>query len=114
MSFIDSDPSLKVGDLVFQGYTKNNFLYKIVNIERRFLTKEDLRYGVYKDGKVGDEYDPIATIQVVADLDLKVKPGTKLRKITKELDATYLTKVNPSVLEDYKNRLTAIIVEFWA
>lgn len=113
MSFINSDPTLAVGDLVFQGYTKNNFLYKITNIERRFLTKDDLRYGVYKDGKVGDEYDPIVTIQVVADLDLKAKAGIKLRKNIKELDAAYLIKVKPSVLEDYKNRLAAIIVEFW-
>lgn len=114
MSFINSDASLKVGDLVFQDYTKNNFLYKIVSIKRRFLTKDDLRYGVYKDGNIGDEYTPIATIEAVADLDLKTKPGAKLRKTTKELDAAYLYKVDPNVLQDYKNRLTKIIGEFWA
>jgi hypothetical protein len=113
MSLINSDKSLKVGDLVFQSYTKNNFLYKITNIEQRFLTKEDLRYGVYKDRKIGDEFNPIITIQVVADLDLKVKPGTKLRKNTKELDAAYLTKVDLNILQTYINRLTAIIGEFW-
>lgn len=113
MDFIHSDRSLKVGDLVFQGYTKNNLLYKIIKIERRFLEEDDLRYGVYANGKVGDEYDPLVTIRVVADLDLKTKSTAKLRKNTKELDAAYLTKVDPKFLEDYKNRLTKIISEFW-
>lgn len=31
------DTSLKVGDIVFSNYTKNELLFQIVSIERRFL-----------------------------------------------------------------------------
>lgn len=113
MDFITSDKSLKVGDLVFNGYSKNNFLYKITKIERRFLTQDDLRYNAYKGGQVGDEYNPYVTIEAVADLDLKTKPDTKLRKNVKGLDASYLTKVSPEFLQDYKDRLLKVIDQFW-
>ena len=113
MDFITSDKSLQVGDLVFNGYSKNNYLYKVTQITRRFLTKEDLRYNAYQGGQVGDEYNPYVTIEAVADLDLKANPKAKLRKNVKGLDASYLTKVDPNFLQEYKDRLLKVIDQFW-
>ena len=113
MDFITSDKSLKVGDLVFNNYSKNNYLWKVTEITRRFLTQGNLSPYAYPGGQVGDEWNPYVVIEAVADLDLKTKPGTKLRKNIKGLDASYLTKVSPEFLQAYKDNLTKIINEFW-
>lgn len=111
--FIDSDRTLKVGDLVLSNYTKNDLLFKITKIERRFLEKDDLSYGVYKNGKVGDEYNPLATIESVANLGFRVDRSKKLRKATKILDAAYLVKVNPDLINEQIQVLQSILLDFW-
>jgi|WetSurMetagenome_2_1015567.scaffolds.fasta_scaffold293949_2 hypothetical protein len=113
MSFIDSDPTLVVGDFVFHGYGKNELLWKIIEIERRYLTKDDLKYGVYKDGKVGDEYNPIVTIESVANFSIKMDLKKKSPKLKKELDAGYLKKVDPKLIEEHIQRLNKIISDLW-
>lgn len=113
MDFISSDRSLKVGDLVFSNYHKGDLLFKITKIERRFLVKDDLRYDCYKDGHVGDEYDPIVTIQAVANLGLRVNRTKKFRKITHVLDASYLEKANPDILNAQIRLLQDFLLEFW-
>src|SRR6478609_2717142 len=109
MSFINSDPTLAVGDLVFNNYSKNEFLWKITNIERRYLDVDDLRYGVYKNGKVGDEYNPLVTIEVVANFSIKADLTKKLRKQEKILDAAYLSKADPNFIQNHINKLNQIL-----
>lgn len=113
MSFIDSDPTLAVGDFVFHNYSKNELLWKVTKIERRFLDQDDLRYGVYKDGKVGDEYNPIVTIESVADFSIKTGLKKKMRKQKKEFDAAYLVKVDPKLIQDHVQRLKQLVVDLW-
>jgi|SRR6185369_9082412 len=111
--FINSDRSLKVGDLVFSNYHKGDLLFKVTKIERRFLVKDDLRYGVYKDGKVGDEYSPLATIESVANLGFRVDRTKKFRKTTKTLDASWVVKASPELLDKQIKVLQEAISEFW-
>ena len=113
MSFINSDPTLAVGDFVFHNYSKNELLWKVMKIERRFLKQEDLKYGVYKNGKVGDEYNPYIQIESVTDFSIKVNLTKKMRKIKKGLDAAYLIKVNPKIVQDHIQRLKTIVSELW-
>jgi len=113
MDFINSDRTLKVGDLVFSNYHKGDLLFKVTKIERRFLVKDDLRYGAYKDGKVGDEYDPLTTIESVANLGFRVDRSKKFRKTTKVLDASYLVKANPDLVNEQIKVLQTILLDFW-
>ena len=113
MDFINGDRTLKVGDLVFSGYHKGELIFKITHLERRFLDKDDLRYGVYKDGKVGDEYDSLATIESVANLSIFTDTTKKLRKTAKTLDASYLRRVEPEVVKEHIKRLNDLLVELW-
>ena len=113
MSFITSDPTLAVGDFVFHNYSKNELLWKVTKIERRFLTKDDLRNSVYEYGKVGDEYNPYVQIESVADFSIKVNVTKKMRKTKKGFDAAYLIKVNPKIVQDHIQRLKTIMSELW-
>jgi hypothetical protein len=111
MDFIDSDRTLKFGEYVFHNYSKNNFLWKITKITRRFLTKEDLHYGVYKGGNVGDEYNPLVEIEAVADFNMHpIKK--KFRKQTKVLDAAYLIKADAEVLQNHIDEVKKILSNF--
>lgn len=110
MSFINSDTTLKVGDLVFSSYHKGENLFKIVSITRRFLTDYDLRYNVYKNAKVGDEYNPLIKIQAIANLSI-VNNEKKVIKITKELDAVYLHKVTRETILNHINKLGKLIFD---
>lgn len=113
MDFISSDRTLKVGDYVFNNYSKNELLWRVTKIERRFLTKDDLRYGVYKNGSVGDEYNPYVEIEAVADFSIKADSKKKMRKQTKGLDAAYLTKVEPQVIQDHLSKLKKMVADLW-
>jgi len=113
MSFINSDPTLAVGDFVFHNYSKNELLWKVTKIERRFLTKDDLRYGVYEYGKVGDEYNPYVMIESVADFSIKTNVTKKMRKTKKGLDAAYLVKADPKLIQDHVQRLKQLAIDLW-
>lgn len=113
MNFINSDPTLAVGDFVFHNYSKNELLWKVTKIERRYLTKEDLIYSFYEYGKVGDEYSPYVMIESVADFSIKADLKKKMRTQKKGLDASYLIKVNPKIVQDHIQRLKTIISELW-
>lgn len=113
MDFISSDRTLKVGDYVFNNYSKNELLWRVTEIERRFLSKDDLRYQAYKGGKVGDEYNPYVVIEAVADFSIKANSKKKMRKQVKGLDAAYLVKVEPGVIQEHINRLNQILSDFW-
>lgn len=113
MKLINSDPTLAVGDFVFHNYSKNEFLWKIVHIERRYITKEDLRYSTLEDGKLGDEYDPLITIESVANFSITADVSNKIRKQKKILDASYLTKADPKLIEKHAHRLQKIISDLW-
>lgn len=111
MDFITSDRTLQAGDYVFHNYSKNNFLWKITKITRRFLTKDDLKYGVYDYGTVGDEYNPYVEIESVADFSMNAV-NKKCRKQTRGLDAAYLIKADPKVFQDHIDKLNQILKEF--
>jgi hypothetical protein len=113
MSYIDSDPTLAVGDFVFHTYSKNELLWKITKIERRFLTKDDLKYSVYENGKVGDEYNPYVSIESVADFSIKANVKKKMRKTKKGFDAAYLVKVDPKLIQEHVQRLKQLVVDLW-
>lgn len=113
MDFISSDRTLKVGDYVFNNYSKNELLWRVTKIERRFLLKDDLKYQAYKSGKVGDEYNPYVVIEAVADLSSKHDSNKKLRKTVKGLDAAWVSKVDPPKLQDHINRLQKLMADLW-
>ena len=112
------DTSLKVGDIVFSNYTKNELLFQIVSIERRFLEDFDFRgvtnsHHPYYGHQKGDEYNPLVTIKAVANLSVNFDASKKLRRMTKVLDGSYLTRVDPSYFQAYVKRLQGIIGELW-
>lgn len=112
--FITSDRSLKVGDVVFSIYHKGERLFKITKIERRFLTQDDLRYNVYKDRSVGDEYNPTLDIESIADLSILTDPNKKFRKLVKKrLDAAWVRRADPSMIQDHIYRLTNLLTTIW-
>lgn len=113
MNFITSDNSLQVGDYVFHNYSKNNFLWKITKITRRFLTKDDIRYQVYKGGNISDEYNPYVEIESVADFGM-ILTNKKFLKKTRGLDAAYLIKADSGVFQDHIDKLNQIIKDFWS
>jgi len=47
---------LQVGDLIF-AYHKG--VHQVIKIQRRYLNPNDLRYDVYKNNKIGDEYNAL-------------------------------------------------------
>jgi len=111
--YITSDRTLQVGDIVISTYNKSTLLYRITNIERRFLEAFDMQYSdTYEDATIGDEYNPIVTIESVANLDAKPS-NKKLRKIKQELDADYLVKITPQYMETYIKRMKALVKELW-
>lgn len=103
--------SFEVGNIVTSRYTKNDFLFKVVEIERRFLTKTDLKYSVYQGHQLGDEYNPLVTIKPVANLSVKFDASKKLRSTKSVLDAAYLTKVTPEFLKKHIERLNSLLLE---
>lgn len=113
MDFITSDRTLKVGDLVFSRYHSGEFLYKVLSFERRFLTKDDLRYSTYKNGKEGDEYNSLVKIEAVANLSITADPNKKLRKNIKSLDTAWVTKVDPKHIEAHIKKLNDLLSEMW-
>lgn len=113
MDFITSDRTLQIGDLVFSTYHKGELLFKISKIERRFLTADLLKYSPYSKGQVGDEYNPLVTIESVANLSVRYDASKKFRKHVKTLDATYLIKVDPEYIKAYIKRLHELLAEFW-
>jgi len=112
MDFISSDRTLKVGDYVFNNYSKNNYLWKITDIQRRFLSQSDLRSQVYAGGQVGDEWNPYVVIEAVADFGIHVT-GKKLRKQVKGLDAAWVSKADPKVFKDHLDRLKTLVSDLW-
>ena len=114
MNFIESDTTLKVDDLVFSSYHKGQYIFKIVSIERRFLTKHDIYVyrEVYHGCTIGDEYEPLMKVELVEDLSI-FPLNKKIKKIVATLDATYLTKVNPKTISNHIERLHQIIATHW-
>lgn len=103
MPFVYDNPGLTVGDFVFSRYHKGQLLFKITDVERRFLTQDDLFYNIYEGNNVGDEYSSLATVESIADFSItKIK---KFRKTVQVLDVSYLEKVTP---EELKKRIKAL------
>lgn len=113
MDFINSDRTLKVGDFVLSSYHKSDLLFKIVDLERRFLTQDDLKYHSYENGSIGDEYNPYVTIETITNLSITTDPSKKIRKTIKGLDASWLRKVTPEHLEAHIHRLQNMLGELW-
>lgn len=117
-SLITWDTSLKVGDIVFSNYTKNELLFQIVSIERRFLEDWDVKHITsthhpYYGRSKGEEYNPLVTIEAVANLSVNFDAGKKLRQMVKTLDGAYLTRVDPTYLQAYVKRLQGLVGELW-
>ena len=65
MSNSNEHNGIKIGDIITTYYSG---FYKLIKIERRYLTERDVnQYSIYKDKKVGDEYSPIFVFTKVAD-----------------------------------------------
>lgn len=109
--FIESDKTIAIGDLVLSNYHKGELIFKVTKIERRFLTKDDLRFDCYKGGQVGDEYNPYVTIESVANLSINVDPNKKFRKTVKGLDAAHLKKIDHKHIEAHIERIKNILAD---
>lgn len=110
----DWDRSLSIGDLVFCLYkNKHNKIYKVLDVERCFVTKQDKDYytHTYKDKAVGDELPPILTIQEVYDLTIDDDTPVKKRIKKSTYSAFWLLKVEESFLDQYVKKIFDIISE---
>lgn len=113
MDFVSSDKTLKIGDLVFSTFAKGEFLYKIVDIERRFIDKDLLKYSNYSGGCIGDEYNPLVEIQAVANLSITADVNKKLQKKLKKLDAAWVKRVDKQHLLAHIQKLNNLISNMW-
>lgn len=109
----DFDPTLGVGEYVTSyGHTKP-YIFKIKSIERRFVTAGDLAgYGSwrFKNNKVGDEYSPIITLELVIDLSHHLfadKP--KLRKWCPKDDGGNVRRLDKNKLQALMGGLDQIL-----
>ena len=90
------DTSIKEGDLVTSNYHRQGLLFRVMKINQRFISQEEIdkskKYnGNYSDCEAGDEMNPLVEIKPVFDLnDLKNK---KLRVNVKHLDGSFLNKM---------------------
>jgi hypothetical protein len=112
----DSDPTLKIGDIVWSTYnTKDEFLYRIIEIERRFLDENEVKYHreVFPGCTVGEEYNPLITIEVIANLSSRVGPNKRLPQTHKMLDASYLVKATPEHIQSHIKRLNDLLTTFF-
>jgi hypothetical protein len=94
-------------------YHKYENLFRIIDIERRYLAKDDMKYNDYQNGKVGDEYNPLVQIEAVVNLSIRSEPDNKLRKIRKILDAAWVKKVDPAYIQAHIQRLNSLLTELW-
>ena len=92
---------LQVGDVI-TAYHKG--YWRVVEIQRRFLTKDDLRFSAYKDCKVGDEYSPLIRYELVMDTKGN-KPKGKAK--TNVCDARYCSKLTREWVEEQKQAAVA-------
>ena len=92
---------IKLGDII---RTYHKGFWRLIKIERRFLTKDDLRYEAYKNHKVGDEYSPMFVYEFVMSSDFKV-PKTKKPK-QNSCDASYCKKVTAEEVTTMKQIYT--------
>lgn len=106
---IDWDKTLQVGDYVVSNYHKQPLLFQITSLERRFLTKDDLRHRVYADAKEGDEYSSIVQVVAVQDLDIRTSSTKKIRKVTKSLDITWVKRVNKDLVLEQIDKLQELL-----
>lgn len=83
--------TFKVGDVVT---TYHKGYWRITKIERRFLTKDDLRYTCYKNKKVGDEYSSLIHYESICDLE-----GKRRKKKTNSCDALYVRLMTKELIE---------------
>lgn len=96
MSFIGSSEILKEGDFVLYDANSKFIIWKIIDIQRRFLTEDDVkRYTCYNNCSVGDEYNPLITISFVKDIS-----NVTSKKRSHTVDAAYLKKVNTKQIQD--------------
>lgn len=91
------DETLAVGDLV-TGFHKG--IWKITQIERRYLTKDDLRHLVYANNKVGDEYSPLVHYTLVLTTKFK-----KARKLSNTCAASWCQKIDDSYIREMRSEL---------
>jgi len=100
------DSSINIGDYVISKYGKSTFLYQVIKISKRFITKNDVNLysNVDKNAKIGDEYNPIVTIKPVANLN--IMSNNKFKKQESSLDGAYLIKVSKSKAQEWIDKLT--------
>lgn len=108
-SYIDSDQSLQVGDLVFSTYHKGDYIFKIMKITRRFYNAHDIKI-YYPNRQVGDEYNPTMYVESIDNFSLiKSLSKKKARKTAMELDASYLIRVEPKHILEHINKLNILL-----
>jgi hypothetical protein len=97
---IKYDPTLKVGDIVLNNYSKDYYLYRIIKLQRRFHDQKDVDIGY---GKLGEEYAPLVTIERVASISF-VEGKVKKQK-PKQLDISWTQRVTKKDLEEHMLKL---------
>lgn len=111
MDLITSDRTLEVGDLVIHRYTNNHLIHRITKIERRYVDQYNLRFYQTKGAQLGDEYNPIVTIVQVGSFNMSLNPAEKVKKLKKALDAAYIIKLTPKMMEDHLHRIEKMFEE---
>lgn len=110
----ESIPAYKVGDLVFYNLSKNDTVYRIAKIERRFLTDQDdvdRHQNIWPGCEIGDEYNPIIAIEAVMDLSIRADAKKKVRKSSRWLDAFWLSPITPQQIQTQIQRLNDLLVQ---
>jgi hypothetical protein len=102
------DRSIQIGDYVFNGHRHDNFIYKVINIEPRFYTADDLRYSVHAGHFIGEEYSPKVIIQRAIDLSIDYKVSKKFL-MKKIISCNMLVKYDEKILINHVKRLSELI-----
>ena len=108
----DWNRSLKIGDYVFSKYRKDNFLYRVIDIHRRYVDVNDLKWysDVYAGCYVGEEKSPMVTIQRAYDFSVDYHLNKRMSK-KRMLDISYLMPFEEKMLIEHIKRLSDALEE---
>lgn len=85
------------GDII---KTYHKGYWRLVEIERRYVTSDLLRFECFKNSKVGDEYSSLLHYEQVMTEDFQMKDGKKKQSC----DASFCTKIDVSYITEMQRK----------